>query len=445
MGALHPETTEEQSATRSAAAVANTPEIGTGQRIAGGGGPPRPPERPQRSTGERWLAGVSIVVLIALAVGALALAVTLLVRRPTANVSPTPTTTTVPSPTSTAVALGPQSCPAAVAAPTHWQPIVNTVDPGGATVGQVSCASMMGVSSLQTLITAQRGDQTVDVLVFNNITATSPSLIYQMKGLLKGDAKISAISTLMTKEVDQHSSLNAGKSVNAMIADLFREFSWSTTVGAMHQIVFHGMFPDLTRYQAETDQAAVNGGQQPWKLSATSVASAMVTSVLGWPAATTVTTSLLSGGGPQDTHASVAVTGQHLGPTSTLTVTLSRLEGQSQPAVWEVDSVTAQDYTFTSPAPLSPLTSPVTVTGTGSPFEGDVGHIVLLDHLYTTIGQGRALVTQQTLPAPFSCSLSYTSTFTGGAQEGVLLIRGDMALSLPAREALEKVLIGANV
>lgn len=382
-----------------------------------------------------------MVVLAALILGLVALAVSRLPRQPAGTVNPTPTAT-APAPSPSAVVLGSQVCPAGVADPAHWQPIIDLYDSGGvATVGQVECASMMGVPSLQALVTAQRADQTLDAFVFNSITAASPSAIFQVKGLLKGDAKISAYSTVMTAEVDEHSSANAGKPLSAMTPDLFREFAWSTPKSAMLQTLFPGIFPDLTRYQAEADQLAVNAGHQPWKLSATSVATAMVTAVLGWPADTSVSATLLSGGGPHDVQARVVVSGKLLGPTATVTVALARLGDQTQNGVWEVVSVTAEGYAFTSPAPLSQLVSPVTVTGTGNAFEADAGHISLLDHLYTSIGEAKAAGAQGMGPTTFTTTLRFTSTFTAGAQEGVLMLRGDVAVTPPAPAVLEKVLI----
>ena len=442
MSTSHLDKVEEQGTPLPTTSTTHAPEVGTGQPGAGGGGSSLPPRGTPRTPGQRWLIGISIVVLVALVLGLGTLAVMQFAKQPTGTVNPTATATTAPSLTPTTVVLGPQSCPASVADAAHWQPIITMYESGGvATVGQVACASMMGVPSLQALVTAQRADQMLDAFVFTDITLASPSPLFQVKDLLKGDAKISAYSTVMTAEVDQHSSVNAGKPITAMTADLFREFAWSTAKSAMLQTVFPGIFPDLTRYQAEADQLAVNDGHQPWKLSATSVASAMATTLLGWPAAS-MSTSVLSGGGPQDVQASVAVSDRLLGPITTLTVALARLGDQTQNGIWEVVSVTTDRLAFTSPAPLSLLVSPVTVTGTGYAFEADAGHISLLDHLYTSIGEAHAVGAQGMGLTTFTSTLSFTSTFAAGAQEGVLMILEPGGLGgqvIPA--ALEKVLI----
>src|SRR5260370_12082253 len=95
--------------------------------------------------------------------------------------------------------------------------------------------------------------------------------VLQTLGLVKGDARIRGYNPVLTAQADELSALNAGKPESAMTADLFREFKWSASAGKLVQTVFPGIFPDLTRWQAEDDQASVNAGHQPWKLSATQV------------------------------------------------------------------------------------------------------------------------------------------------------------------------------
>ena len=102
-----------------------------------------------------------------------------------------------------------------------------------------------------------------------------------------------------------------------------------TAQGKLVQVAFPGIFPNLTRYQAEADQARVNQGKNTWKNDAAQVAKALAVESFKWTR--TVTTKVLSGGGPQDVYATVQVQeppvtgGPKLSPTAY--VTLSRLEG----------------------------------------------------------------------------------------------------------------------
>ena len=166
-------------------------------------------------------------------------------------------TTTGPAPQ---VKPGTQPCPEAVNDPSYWDPIIVT-QVNVSKVESVSCANMVGNSSLQALISVRYygTGQLLDVYVYNNITDPSPTQIFRLQNLYKGDVKVSAYNTLLTAEVDHNSSLNKHVSSNAALTqDLFREFQWSDGAGTLIPVAFPGIFPDLTRYQAETAQAAVN-------------------------------------------------------------------------------------------------------------------------------------------------------------------------------------------
>ncbi len=320
------------------------------------------------------------------------------------------------------VVLGPQACPAGIADLAHWQAIINPYAYGGQQhVESVNCANLMGNASLQALVTDRRIDtgNTLDVLVFTNISATTPTRVFRTYGLVKGDAKISNFNTVMTAQADELSALNAGKLVSAMTADLYREFKWSEGAGTLVQTAFPGIFPDLTRYQAEADQAQVNQGHQPWKLSATMVANALAVSLLDWSLSSPTT--LLSGGGAHDGSAVVRVKSS-AAPSGAIEVTLSRLEGNINGGIWEAVAVTVDGMSITSPGPLAQFSSPVSVKGTGNAFEGQIGQVIVLDHLYHKIGQANATGAVGEGQTSFSTSVSFQSSFPAGIQEGVLVL-----------------------
>ncbi|MGZ3644897.1 MAG: hypothetical protein ACXWPS_11015 [Ktedonobacteraceae bacterium] len=338
------------------------------------------------------------------------------------------------------ISSGVQPCPGETADPAYWMRIIGTnID--NEHVESVSCANIMGAASLQALVTDRRSDagHSLDVYVFNNINTTSPAQIFHIFGLVKGQAKISGYNTILTAQADELSSLNSGKPVSTMTADLFREFKWSASVNTLVQTVFPGIFPDLTRYQAETDQASVNQGHQPWKLSATMVAGSLASSLLTWSASSTTT--LLSGGGAHDVSAVVRVRSAEI-VSGTINVTLSRLEGNTNGGIWEVISVTANGMSLTSPVWHVVLSNPSSVKGTGNAFEGLIGQIMVLDHLYNTIGKTSAIGVVGNGPTSFSTNLSYQSTFPAGIQEGILVLyaRSNANGSIAAA-VMEKILV----
>lgn len=392
----------------------------------------------------RWsrLNTLAAALFALLLVGALAGIFSLLHHHSTtAHPGPTPTVG-IPATHTPGVRLGPQACPAQVATPAYWEPIISPYAYGGPHhVESVSCANIMGAPSLQALVTVRRADdgRTLDVFVFSNITKAQPTRIFQLRGLVQGKAKISHYNTVMTAQADELSSLNTGKAVSTMTADLFREFKWSQQAGTLVQTVFPGMFPDMTRYQAEADQMQVNQGHQAWKLSATGVATALAVNLLNWSSDSPST--LLSGGGLHDVSAVVRVRSTEM-VSGSINVTLSRLEGNSNGGIWEVISVTAPGLSITSPAPFSQISSPVQVKGTGSAFEGVIGKLTVLDHLYQPLGHAQAIGAIGMGPTTFSSVVDYQSTFPAGTQEGILLLSvTSNANGSIAAAVMEKVLI----
>jgi hypothetical protein len=149
--------------------------------------------------------------------------------------------------------FGPQSCPNAVANPTHWNPIVGVH--AGQKVESVSCGNLINNPSLQALVTVRNpgSDRLLDVYVYTYITNAHPTQLFKLQGLNRGNAVISKYNTVITAQVDLNSSINKGQPPAKLTQDLFREFRGFDTAGTFVQVVFPGMFPDLTRWQAEAD------------------------------------------------------------------------------------------------------------------------------------------------------------------------------------------------
>ncbi len=337
---------------------------------------------------------------------------------PTASSSVATTSTATPGSTPQ-VKLGTQPCPDAVKAPSYWDPIVGTQS-GVSQVGRVTCANLIGQPSLQALILVgyQGTGMVVDAYVYNNITNPRPTQIFKLQSLYKGDALISAYNTVITAEVDHESSINKGQPNARLTIDLYREFKWSDGAGTLVPVTFPGIYPDLTRYQAEAVQQQVNQGHQPWRLSATQTAQNLAASLLQWT--NTASAAITSGGGQDEVNAVVTVKSPFPGG-STITIALSRLEGNANGGIWEATSVNSPGMSITRPQDRDRLSSPTTVTGSGNSFEGVIGKVVILDHLYTDIGHANATGTSGS-NATFTTNVTYNSTFKTGSQEGVVAL-----------------------
>lgn len=325
------------------------------------------------------------------------------------------TSTTTPT-----IGLGIQPCPVAVQSSSHWDAIIGT-QVNVSQVARVTCGNLMGQPTLQALILVgyQGTGHVVDVYVYNNISSPAPQQIFKLQNLYKGDARISGYNTVLTAEVDQSSSVNSGKSNAAYTLDLFREWQWSDGAGTLVQVSFPGLYPDLTRYQAENDQAhvnaGVNAGQNGWKLSATQVAQRMASQLLGWSSAVGTVT---SGGGSHDATAIVTVHNGGSG-ANVITVTMARLEGNTNGGIWIVTAVSFNGYSLTAPASRNQISSPVAVTGSGTAVSGSIGTVKVLDHLYNDIGH--ADVRANGSSNSFSTSVTYHASFQG-VQEGLLIL-----------------------
>lgn len=365
-----------------------------------------------------------------------------------ANTTPTPgtaahgtATTTGPAASpSPGIRLGPQACPATLKDPSHWDPIIPT-QPGVSKVQSVTCGYLKGVPTLQALVTVLYNGtgSLLDAYVYDNLTGALPTQILKLQDLYKGDAQISGYNSVVTAEVDMASSVNNNQGNAGYTRDLFREFKWSDGAGTLVQVAFSGIFPDLTRYQAEADQGQVNQGHDPWKLSATKTAQALGANLLQWNRNAPAT--LVSGGGASDVEAVVSL--QNTGPASnSITINLARLEGNTNGGIWIVTKVTANGLLITQPQTGSIIHSTTTVTGTGNAFEAVIGKVTVLDHLYTDIGHATVHGAVGNGNTTFSTKVTAQPTFKDGAQEGlVILTEASNATGGVAGAVIVKVLI----
>jgi len=323
--------------------------------------------------------------------------------------------------------LGPQICPGGVSDPMHWGALVG-VRASDRKVEQVSCANLLLKPSLQALVTVQhmKRDRPLDVYVFNNITSVKPMQIFTLQGLVKGEASISGFNTVMTAQVDRSSAVNVGKSSSQWTADLFREFRWNSRKRTLVQVAFPGIFPDLTRYQAEADQVQGTFGQQSWKMDPAQVAQQLAVSFLGW--SRPVKATLTNGGSAQDVTATVNVEEAPArgapGQKPHITVMLSRLEGNTH-SMWIVIAVyDPTTLTLENIKPGRLIASPVQLAGKGRALYGIIGLAVVLDHLYNVIGHIWVTTVDDTGMgnAAYSTTVTYTTTFRSGAQEGIIVV-----------------------
>ncbi len=334
------------------------------------------------------------------------------------------------------IQLGRQPCPNEVKDLAHWKGIVG-ID-STQTVEGVLCGFLMGVPTLQAVVKVRSSsmDRLLDIHVYTSITSTKPTQIFSLKGLLHGDASVSNYNTLMTAQVDPNSSQNKGVPVAQLQTDLYREFKWSDSAGTLVQVAFPGIYPDLTRYQAEFEQGQINTGQgyQQWRLSALTTAQYFAEFVLMWDPDAPAT--VVSGGSAHDAMAVILVKNPSPGG-ETIRVSLSRLELNTNGGIWEVTSIETPGLSITSPQNAQHLTSPVTVTGSKGAFPGKMTTIAVLDHDRMDVGH----VTLTTGQSSFTSSIPYAASLPGTTQEGIVALYVSSGNGVIAATVMVKVLL----
>ena len=326
---------------------------------------------------------------------------------PTRAVSPTPTS---PLPTITLQVVG---CPTLSI---NWDTLVGT-RANVNKVQKVTCGSLEGAGSVVAVVAVRyyTPDAKLDVYVYDNLAAT-PAQRFKLTGLLDGDAQISPTGTLLTAET--------GANGDTKVQNIFKEYQWNGS--AFGQVLFPFLYPDMTHYQAEQDQArfaaasAAGRATDQWKTSGVLEAEHLAQYVFFW---TNVSKTVLQFNQAQDI-VQVQVTNLGTGGGGFI-ATFHHLDGNAN-NIYEVASITGSDgYTaITNPTSGAQLASPVSVAGTTLAAGKILGVVLVYDDTFTKVG------TSDDITSPLNSGLvSYTGAVkyalsTHGMQEGVVAFYG---------------------
>ena len=296
------------------------------------------------------------------------------VAAPTQPASPVPTQT-APPPT---ITLRVVNCPAGLSS-FDWDHLVGTT-PRLNKVQQVMCGSLEGSGSLVALINVRyySADARLDYYVYDGLFG-SPRRTFAAAGLLDGDAQISALGTIITAEIGPGDSLKANP-------DVFKEYQWQN--GAFAQVLFPGVFPDMTHYQAERDQAQLNAelaaGRKAdaWKATFFGPAEHLARDIFHWVNIHTASVAFSNHNGVYV----VAVT--NLGPGGGgFEASMFHLD-YGITNIYEITRVASIDgsVSINAPAASAEVASPVTVSGGAVASGGILGKIVIYSDTYISDG-----------------------------------------------------------
>lgn len=323
--------------------------------------------------------------------------------------------TPLASPTSASspvvITLQVSGCPAGLAP--NWDGLVGT-KAGVNKVQTVSCGSLEGAGSFDALIGVRyyTPDARLDYYVYDNLFG-SPQRIFSMQDLLNGDAQISPAGTIMTAEVGSRDAIQGPR-------DVFKEYRWNGAT--FEQILFPGIYPDMTYYQAEQDQAHLNAAlaagvkRDAWKATFTGVANELAKLIFHWT----------------DTHFSTIKfsdrSGTYLGSVTNygpggggFVVSMFHLDNNVS-NIFIINQVTSLDgsTTLTSPSAGVQLVSPIGTSGNALASGGVLGRVVVYSDTFIALGDSGGI------PGPtsggyvsFSKSVSYHLNSVG-TQEGLV-------------------------
>lgn len=202
----------------------------------------------------------------------------------------------------------------------------------------------------------------------------TPILLFKRQGLPEGSVAVSAASTLLLSYTDTTLSKQALEQLEAWQQDIYQEYRWQN--GMFIQTIFPGLYPVITRHEAELLQHRWdNGDMLPWH-DPLITAQQMARDLLHWSdidfSSTLVDLSA--------TTAHIVLRHQH--PLLTLQVTLQRLIQQDSDGLWFVTSAQTPGITLDRPLLQDPQSSPLTLSGT-SPTHTTVFSVSLFDHTLT--------------------------------------------------------------
>jgi hypothetical protein len=292
---------------------------------------------------------------------------------PIASLKPAGSTTPVPNTTNITLQVA-SNCPSTI----KWDKLVGTrVNVNK--VQKVACGDLQGSGSLQALINVRyySSDAKLDFYVYSNLSST-PTQAFKVQDLPMGDAQISPTNTIITAEIGPNG-------LPTTVPDLFKEYQWSG--GGFVQVVFPGIYPDMTHYQAEQDQVGVNAGRNTNRTSGFPVVSALALRLCHWTQTSDKTLTYDSRQGIYLVQVS------NLGPGGGgFIAKLFRLDNVLT-NIFEVMQITPLDgsTSLSLPTPGAKINSPVHVSGS-TPASGNVlAHLVVYDDSNIAIGDSGAI------------------------------------------------------
>jgi hypothetical protein len=334
---------------------------------------------------------------------------------PSFDITPTPTQSITSGTTNiTLQVVG--SCPSALNS--KWDSIIGTKS-GVDKVQKVTCAPIEnGAMAALVDVRYYAAGSRLDFYVYDNLSGT-PARRFNVQNLIGGQASISPTNTIITAENPTNDPLGP---------NLFKEYSWNGN--GYGQILFPGIFPYMTHYQAEQEQAIVNAQAlqvtatpttkfSVWQDSAYAVVGKMAQDIFHWSSNNVQSTTIAFNNSQQ----LYTIQATNVGPGGGgFIASLFRLDNVAT-NILEVKSVTSLDgsASLSSPNGGNHLGSPFHASGSYNSSGTILGRVAVYDDTYLTVGDtGGIHGSASTGSVSFSPTVSFHLS-TKGLQEGLVV------------------------
>jgi hypothetical protein len=239
------------------------------------------------------------------------------------------------------------------------------------------------------------------------------TLLFKRQGLIQGETSITRANTLSISQEDTSISPDTSILLQPLEQNVYQEYTWRN--GAFTQITFPGLYPALSRTEAEALQDQENNGQAlPWN-DPQVTAEQMAKDALAWPVNDLHST-------VQDNDGTVA----HLllsrqSPHLEVSVTLKRLIQHNKMGLWFVTAAQTPDIVLNQTGSTLSISSPATLQGRSTLTDGQA-NVTLFDHALTPLKILNDAQSTIQANGTFTETLHYTNNIPG--QPGLLLIEG---------------------
>jgi len=292
-----------------------------------------------------------------------------------------------------------------------------------------------GLPAVLLPVTDSGSQHLLDVYIFVcTIQQQKPALAlrFAQRGLVQGTVNISNANTLLISQLDPAITPEASVLMLPLQQNIYREYRWHN--GTFMQVLFPGLYPVISRGQAEALQDQANNGQSLLWSDPAATAQQMARDLFQWD------TSQVISQDNDGTTAHILLLCQN--PHLEVNVTLSRLLQQNNRGLWFVTKAQTADITVDQ-SQLQGTAATITFRGRGMPSNNQIA-ASLFDHTLTPMPLLQQSAWHVSQDGTFTGRLFYSSTVSD--QPGLLLIEDTAAAGSGKRGQLflTNVLLGST-